>query len=168
MALRKVCNHPDLFEPRPIESPFHMECISQHFPAFFRVRFGSSKAKDDMWGVTSLTAFSIASRSLVWDGKALDGIHAHSSSLIEQEGASQWGSSIPQVELTLRRLRKTESNDFNTFAKDKLEKSIESFSLPLDAKHSRARLLAETNSRRCNFQKIWVGRSHMWQSAQSL
>ncbi|XP_068750575.1 helicase domino-like isoform X1 [Montipora capricornis] len=27
MQLRKVCNHPDLFEPRPTVSPFHMEGI---------------------------------------------------------------------------------------------------------------------------------------------
>lgn len=25
MQLRKVCNHPDLFEPRSIESPFIMQ-----------------------------------------------------------------------------------------------------------------------------------------------
>ncbi len=27
MQLRKVCNHPNLFEPRPIVSPFQMESI---------------------------------------------------------------------------------------------------------------------------------------------
>ena len=27
MQLRKVCNHPDLFESRPIQSPFKMEGI---------------------------------------------------------------------------------------------------------------------------------------------
>jgi SNF2 family DNA or RNA helicase len=27
MQLRKVCNHPDLFDPRPTISPFHMEGI---------------------------------------------------------------------------------------------------------------------------------------------
>ncbi len=28
MQLRKVCNHPNLFDPRPIVSPFHMEGIT--------------------------------------------------------------------------------------------------------------------------------------------
>ena len=28
MQLRKVCNHPNLFDPRPIVSPFQMEEIS--------------------------------------------------------------------------------------------------------------------------------------------
>ena len=27
MQLRKVCNHPDLFDPRPTVSPFHMEAL---------------------------------------------------------------------------------------------------------------------------------------------
>lgn len=30
MQLRKVCNHPDLFEPRPITSPFAMQGINYH------------------------------------------------------------------------------------------------------------------------------------------
>lgn len=32
MQLRKVCNHPDLFEPRPITSPFICDAISIDFP----------------------------------------------------------------------------------------------------------------------------------------
>lgn len=48
MQLRKVCNHPNLFEPRPIISPFQMESISYHTSSLvdsaldydpFRVRF---------------------------------------------------------------------------------------------------------------------------------
>ena len=30
MQLRKVCNHPSLFDPRPIVSPFQMEGIVYH------------------------------------------------------------------------------------------------------------------------------------------
>lgn len=30
MQLRKVCNHPSLFDPRPIISPFQMEGIVFH------------------------------------------------------------------------------------------------------------------------------------------
>lgn len=30
MQLRKVCNHPNLFDPRPIISPFRMEGITYH------------------------------------------------------------------------------------------------------------------------------------------
>uniref|UniRef100_K3WQJ0 Uncharacterized protein n=1 Tax=Globisporangium ultimum (strain ATCC 200006 / CBS 805.95 / DAOM BR144) TaxID=431595 RepID=K3WQJ0_GLOUD len=33
MQLRKVCNHPDLFEPRPIASPFDMPAIRLHVPS---------------------------------------------------------------------------------------------------------------------------------------
>ncbi|CAK4228858.1 unnamed protein product [Aphanomyces euteiches] len=32
MQLRKVCNHPDLFEPRPISSPFDMAPLEFHYP----------------------------------------------------------------------------------------------------------------------------------------
>ena len=30
MQLRKVCNHPSLFDPRPIVSPFQMEGLVYH------------------------------------------------------------------------------------------------------------------------------------------
>lgn len=33
MQLRKVCNHPDLFASRPIDSPFQMEPLVFHFPS---------------------------------------------------------------------------------------------------------------------------------------
>lgn len=33
MQLRKVCNHPNLFEVRPIISPFQMESINYHIPS---------------------------------------------------------------------------------------------------------------------------------------
>ena len=33
MQLRKVCNHPDLFEPRPVITPFAMETISLSVPS---------------------------------------------------------------------------------------------------------------------------------------
>jgi SNF2 family DNA or RNA helicase len=33
MSLRKVCNHPDLFEERPIVSPFRMQGLHQHYPS---------------------------------------------------------------------------------------------------------------------------------------
>ena len=37
MSLRKVCNHPDLFEERPIISPFAMAGISQRFPSIVQI-----------------------------------------------------------------------------------------------------------------------------------
>lgn len=33
MQLRKVCNHPNLFDPRPIVSPFQMEGLTFHTPS---------------------------------------------------------------------------------------------------------------------------------------
>ena len=36
MQLRKVCNHPDLFETRPITTPFVCEKIEQQFPRLVR------------------------------------------------------------------------------------------------------------------------------------
>lgn len=33
MQLRKVCNHPNLFEPRPIVSPFFTDQMSYHAPS---------------------------------------------------------------------------------------------------------------------------------------
>lgn len=32
MQLRKVCNHPNLFEPRPTVSPFQMEALTYTVP----------------------------------------------------------------------------------------------------------------------------------------
>lgn len=32
MQLRKVCNHPNLFEPRPTISPFQMEALAYTVP----------------------------------------------------------------------------------------------------------------------------------------
>lgn len=32
MQLRKVCNHPNLFEPRPTISPFQMEALKYSVP----------------------------------------------------------------------------------------------------------------------------------------
>lgn len=32
MQLRKVCNHPNLFEPRPTISPFQMEALTYTVP----------------------------------------------------------------------------------------------------------------------------------------
>lgn len=32
MQLRKVCNHPNLFEPRPTISPFQMEALTFTVP----------------------------------------------------------------------------------------------------------------------------------------
>ena len=33
MQLRKVCNHPNLFDPRPIVSPFEMEGLVYNTPS---------------------------------------------------------------------------------------------------------------------------------------
>lgn len=33
MQLRKVCNHPDLFEPRPVASPLQLPALRMHAPA---------------------------------------------------------------------------------------------------------------------------------------
>ncbi|KAL0487589.1 hypothetical protein AKO1_000280, partial [Acrasis kona] len=34
MQLRKVCNHPDLFEPRPISSPLDVSCLNINAPGY--------------------------------------------------------------------------------------------------------------------------------------
>ncbi len=49
MQLRKVCNHPDLFEPRTIESPFIMsrqESIKYHYSSFLYKAFQEDPLKD--------------------------------------------------------------------------------------------------------------------------
>lgn len=33
MQLRKVCNHPNLFEVRPTISPFHCDGVVEHIPS---------------------------------------------------------------------------------------------------------------------------------------
>ncbi|CAK1552715.1 unnamed protein product [Leptosia nina] len=37
MQLRKVCNHPDLFEPRPVTSPLHLSALQLRVPALVLV-----------------------------------------------------------------------------------------------------------------------------------
>ena len=36
MSLRKVCNHPDLFEERPIVSPFRMQGLHRRYPSLLQ------------------------------------------------------------------------------------------------------------------------------------
>ena len=43
MALRKVCNHPDLFEPRPIVSPMTLKPLIVRIPFIFQELNASAK-----------------------------------------------------------------------------------------------------------------------------
>lgn len=47
MQLRKVCNHPNLFEPRPTVSPFMMEGILYRAPSI-------------VWGITDYDPFKVS------------------------------------------------------------------------------------------------------------
>lgn len=47
MQLRKVCNHPDLFEPRTIESPFIMQKrVTYHYSSSLYKTFQYDPLKD--------------------------------------------------------------------------------------------------------------------------
>lgn len=46
MQLRKVCNHPNLFEPRPTVSPFMMEGLCYNAPSI-------------VWGITDYDPFTV-------------------------------------------------------------------------------------------------------------
>lgn len=47
MQLRKVCNHPDLFEPRTIESPFIMqERLKYNWPSLIYKAFQNNPLKN--------------------------------------------------------------------------------------------------------------------------
>jgi len=46
MQLRKVCNHPDLFEPRPIISSFDQQRIEQHIPSCIIKMFNYDPVQD--------------------------------------------------------------------------------------------------------------------------
>ena len=52
MQLRKVCNHPDLFEARTIESPFIMQqdeyAIKYSFPHFMLKHFESAQMAQEL------------------------------------------------------------------------------------------------------------------------
>ena len=58
MALRKVCNHPDLFEPRPIESPFQMSSLLLDYPAQLDISAPSRQAGAWMRTTTWATPFT--------------------------------------------------------------------------------------------------------------
>lgn len=47
MQLRKVCNHPNLFEPRPTVSPFMMEGLLYRAPSI-------------VWGITDYDPFKVS------------------------------------------------------------------------------------------------------------
>uniref|UniRef100_A0A5S6QLJ5 Helicase ssl-1 n=1 Tax=Trichuris muris TaxID=70415 RepID=A0A5S6QLJ5_TRIMR len=49
MQLRKVCNHPNLFEPRPVVSPYWMPPVSWHVPAICCDMHLGSVAKVPVW-----------------------------------------------------------------------------------------------------------------------
>lgn len=60
MQLRKVCNHPDLFEPRPVLTPFIMEPLSLSLP---------SQVQDMVQGVGGERA-SLFLLSPIWSGSS--------------------------------------------------------------------------------------------------
>lgn len=66
MQLRKVCNHPDLFEGRPILSPFAMNAIFYAVPSR-TVGLCNGSAKDRV--NLSLLNIDMCSRELAWPGR---------------------------------------------------------------------------------------------------
>jgi E1A-binding protein p400 len=67
MQLRKVCNHPSLFDPRPIISPFQSEGISYYTSSFvlkaleydpLRVSINENSFKKGFRGLLCLTPHS--------------------------------------------------------------------------------------------------------------
>lgn len=67
MQLRKVCNHPNLFEPRPITSPFH---ISDDDAACIEVpRLVAQASTPFLSAFQSASAFTVAS-TLDWLDRA--------------------------------------------------------------------------------------------------
>ena len=65
MQLRKVCNHPDMFEPRPIVTPFYSEPLSISMP---------SKVVDLCHNSNPLTFIDITATTLVSKGPTAPGI----------------------------------------------------------------------------------------------
>lgn len=52
MQLRKVCNHPDLFEPRPITTPYTMDSITFSAPSFMYLEYASRPCPSFLWPAT--------------------------------------------------------------------------------------------------------------------
>ncbi|VDK25629.1 unnamed protein product, partial [Anisakis simplex] len=48
MQLRKCCNHPNLFEPRPVVSPFAMQALSVTVPAMLLDLCKSANSNEDI------------------------------------------------------------------------------------------------------------------------
>ncbi len=59
MSLRKVCNHPDLFEERPIVSPYAMAGIVQRYPSI--VQICGEYNRDVAYEKSSLLSFNLPS-----------------------------------------------------------------------------------------------------------
>lgn len=55
MQLRKVCNHPNLFEPRPTVSPFMMDGLCYNAPSI-------------VWGITDYDPFKVRHILLMLNG----------------------------------------------------------------------------------------------------
>ncbi|KAL3659032.1 hypothetical protein V7S43_015916 [Phytophthora oleae] len=63
MQLRKVCNHPDLFEPRPIESPLDMSSIQVHVPSrcgYLVDELVNERPRVALWSGTNLPGLELS------------------------------------------------------------------------------------------------------------
>ncbi|RLN92278.1 hypothetical protein BBJ28_00019650, partial [Nothophytophthora sp. Chile5] len=66
MQLRKVCNHPDLFEPRPIESPFDMPSLSVDVPSrcgYLVDELVDARPRVALWGEVNLPGLEVSHRA---------------------------------------------------------------------------------------------------------
>ncbi|KAG6622726.1 putative SNF2 family helicase/ATPase and F-box protein [Phytophthora cinnamomi] len=62
MQLRKVCNHPDLFEPRPIASPLDMPSIHVHVPSrcgYLIDEFVNERPRVALWAGNNLPGLEL-------------------------------------------------------------------------------------------------------------
>ena len=113
MQLRKVCNHPDLFEPRPVITPFVMDSISLSVPSDVMDILQSSDGATlstglvaPVWsGSCGLPSTQSALRHDVLEHEAL--IQLHETSLLQEnnengvsmEGISKFDSYGPNLSL---------------------------------------------------------------------
>lgn len=68
MQLRKVCNHPNLFDPRPIHSPFITETITYSTASLVLKALETSPFQVSILGTLKLKWLTLVSLwSRIWD-----------------------------------------------------------------------------------------------------
>jgi SNF2 family DNA or RNA helicase len=138
MALRKVCNHPDLFEPRAIVSPMALKALKIRVPYICQV-----SGQVDVWRTTSFSMFCLPSQPADHDQWFVNRIRelAVEGSVIEKDAAGQ--SSLRAAPFSIAQSHSDEG------AKWLVEYARMSRGEEMQRRAERAKTLSGVNTSRC-------------------